>query len=78
MDYLSPGKREGLEFRCPHCSERLKIFFKNPFDDGKPRGVGPWWTVAGGSSLSDLTLFPSVHWLGHCHVHVISGEVHPV
>jgi hypothetical protein len=76
VDWIDPGKREGLEFRCPHCQERLRIFFENP-SDGKPRGANPRWTIVGGSGLGDLTLRPSVQWLGHCHVHITDGQVVP-
>lgn len=68
-------KKIGLEFKCIHCEERLKIFFSNPLDGGTPKGADPRWQVTHGWEFRDLSLYPSIDWMGHMHVSVDHGEV---
>ncbi len=51
------------------------IFFSNPLDGGTPKGTDPRWLVTSGDTFSNLTLYPSVDWVGHMHVSVQNGEV---
>lgn len=76
----------GMTFRCPHCAERLSVFFANPIDGGTPADLPPRLDPTGnptpaplwsrtGESFETLTLQPSVDAAGHWHGFITAGEI---
>lgn len=52
------------------------LFFENPLDGGIPKGGDLRWQVTSGDTFSNLSLYPSIDWVGHMHVSLANGEIH--
>lgn len=65
----------GLSFRCPHCDERLVIFFKNPLDGGNPDFTDRTLFTVKNSHFEDLTISPSIDAPDHWHGFIVNGEI---
>lgn len=64
----------GITFRCPHCKDRLGIFFSNPVDGLPPAKAEKLWSRVGGT-FETLTVHPSIDVSkdGHWHGHITNG-----
>lgn len=74
--WISAGPRTGtgLSFQCPHCTDRVFVFFTNPLDGGPPLPGHRGWAREG-ASFATVTLEPAVDLHGHWHGRVVGGQV---
>lgn len=64
----------GVSFKCPHCDQRVEIWFENPLDGGyADSGNLPLWKQTG-ETFQKLTLFPSIMINNHFYADLINGE----
>jgi hypothetical protein len=66
----------GCEFTCPHCDERLRVYFVNPCDGFRSLApIGAQLYRREGSGLGTLSLAPEVDAGEHGCFEIIRGEI---
>lgn len=70
----------GITFKCPHCSKRLGVMFKNPIGETNQDAL---WAIPiaslkwdrKGETFESLSLSPSIDVKGHWHGYIRNGQV---
>lgn len=66
----------GIEFTCPHCPERLRVYFSNPCDGfRKAAPFGAPLYHCHGTGLGTLSVSPELEMGKHGRFEILRGEI---
>lgn len=66
----------GVEFTCPHCSERLRIYFDNPCDGLRAKApIGAQLYHRDGTGLGAISVWPEISVGDHGCFEICRGEI---
>lgn len=66
-------KGMGISFKCPHCEDKIIVFFLNPLDGGFPDFNCKFTRV--GEKFETVTIFPSIDISDHWSGFITNGEI---